>query len=68
MVLITPERTIYVNEDAREYLSNFWTKAYQRNIQRLIPIMLDDLALNRISVNGLTTTARTNINRRQFLW
>ena len=32
MVLITPERTIYVNEEARDYLSNAWSKNYRPNI------------------------------------
>lgn len=63
MVLITEERTIYVNEEAREKLSEFWTKAYKNNINRLIPMMAEDLANDIISVNGVKT-ASPNKNRR----
>ena len=55
MVLITPDQTIYVNEDARDYLSKSWSKNYQTNIKRLIPDLVDDLAHDRIVINGVTT-------------
>ncbi len=54
MVLITPDKTIYVNEDARDYLSNSWSKAYQSNIQRLIPGMVDNLAQNQLAIHGVS--------------
>ena len=53
MVLITPDKTIYVNEEAREKLSEFWIKAYKNNINRLIPMMAENLANNIISVTGV---------------
>ena len=53
MVLITPDKTIYVNEEAREKLSEFWIKAYKNHINRLIPMMADNLANDIISVNGV---------------
>ena len=57
MVLITPDKTIYVNEEGREKLSQFWTKAYENNINRLIPMMADNLANNIISVTGVKTVS-----------
>ena len=59
MVLITPERTIYVNEDAREYLSNAWSKNYRPNIQSLIPGLVDNLAQNQLAIHGVTTVRTT---------
>ena len=53
MVLITPDRTIYVNEEAREKLSKFWIKAYENNINQLIPMMAENLANDIISVTGV---------------
>ena len=53
MVLIMPDKTIYVNEEAREKLSQFWIKAYENNINQLIPMMAENLANDIISVTGV---------------
>ena len=53
MVLITPDKTIYVNEEAREKLSQFWIKAYKDNINQLLPMMAENLANDIISVTGV---------------
>ncbi len=53
MLLITPDKTIYVNEEGREKPSQFWTKAYENNINRLIPMIAENLANDIISVNGV---------------
>ncbi|MCZ8037787.1 MAG: hypothetical protein O9276_06520 [Microcystis sp. LE17-20A] len=53
MVLITPDKTIYVNEEAREKLAKFWIKAYENNINQLIPMMAENLANDIISVTGV---------------
>ncbi len=55
MVLITKEKTIFVNEDAREELGRVWSKAYAANIAFLIPMMADELANDIIAVNGVKT-------------
>jgi hypothetical protein len=55
MVLITKEKTVYVNEDAREKLHKLWSKAYDTNITLLIPMMADELANDIIAVNGVKT-------------
>ena len=54
MVLITPDKTIYVNEEARDYLSNSWSNVYQSNMQRLIPGMVDNLAQNQLAIHGVS--------------
>lgn len=59
MVLITNDKIIYVNEDAREKLAQFWQDSYKKNMERLIPMMADDLANGIISVNGVKTLSRT---------
>jgi len=53
MVLIMPDKTIYVNEEAREKISQFWIKAYENNINQLIPMMAENLANDIISVTGV---------------
>ena len=53
MVLITKERIVYVNEDAREKLVKLWAKAYNTNVEYLIPMMAEELANDIIAVNGV---------------
>ena len=55
MVLITADKTVYLNEDATEQLAKEWPIAYKTNIKRLIPMMAEDLANDIISVNGVKT-------------
>ncbi len=55
MVLITADKTVYINEDATEQLAKEWPIAYKTNIKRLIPMMAEDLANDIISVNGVKT-------------
>jgi hypothetical protein len=55
MVLITADKTVYINEEAREQLSKEWPLAYKTNIKRLIPMMAEDLANDILSVNGVKT-------------
>lgn len=59
MVLITKEKIIYVNEDAREKLAQLWQDSYKKNIERLLPMMADNLANNIISVNGVKISSGT---------
>ena len=55
MVLITKERTVFINEDARKRLLEFWPRTYNTNIKKLIPMMARDLANDILSVNGVKT-------------
>ena len=53
MVLITKEKTVYINEIARDKLSKLWGNAYKSNMRRLIPVMAEELANDIIAVNGV---------------
>jgi hypothetical protein len=54
MILITKEKKIYVNEAARAKLSELWGRAYKSNVERLIPVMAEQLANDIIAVNGVS--------------
>lgn len=56
MILITTDKTLYINEKAREKLQEIWSETYNANIKRLIPRMADELANDIIVVNGVKTT------------
>ncbi|OWY68062.1 hypothetical protein B7486_28185 [cyanobacterium TDX16] len=57
MLLITDKKNIYINEAARERLAEFWHNSYKVNLERLIPMMADELANDIISVNGVKTVS-----------
>ncbi|MHC5863010.1 hypothetical protein [Nostoc sp.] len=59
MVLITKDKIIYINEDAREKLAQLWQDSYKKNIERLLPMMADNLVNNIISVNGVKISSGT---------
>jgi hypothetical protein len=59
MVLITKEKTVFINEDARKKLLEFWPRSYNANMKKLIPMMARDLANDILSVNGVKTVSRT---------
>jgi hypothetical protein len=55
MALITEDKTVFINEDARKNLQEFWPRTYNANMKKLIPMMARDLANDIISVNGVKT-------------
>jgi hypothetical protein len=55
MVLIMPDKTVLVNEVAREKLKEFWQSNYSINLKRLIPMMAWELANDSLFVNGVKT-------------
>ncbi|MDX1521661.1 MAG: hypothetical protein R3264_08545 [Anaerolineae bacterium] len=57
MILITPEKDVYVNEAAREKLIQLWGPAYRPNMKLMIPMMAEQLANDIIAVNGVNTAA-----------
>lgn len=57
MLLITDKKNIYINEAARERLAEFWHKSYNINLERLIPMMAEELANDILSVNGVKTVS-----------
>jgi hypothetical protein len=57
MVLITADKTLYINEAARAKLAEMWPLAYDSNLKRLIPLMAKDIAEGFFAVNGVKTTS-----------
>ena len=57
MALITTDKTVYINEEAKQKLLELWSKSYLYNMKILIPQMVDDLNNGIISVNGVKTVA-----------
>jgi hypothetical protein len=55
MVLIMEDKTIYINEDAREKLVELWPQAYTTNMELLIPVMAEELANDILAVSGVKT-------------
>ena len=55
MLLIMADKTVYINEKAREKLSALWPGRYNINMARLIPMMAEQLANGILSVNGFKT-------------
>jgi hypothetical protein len=53
MVLIEPDKTVYVNEEARERLRAHWSEMYWENVEQLIPLMAEELANDILAVNGV---------------
>ena len=69
MLLIMPDKTVYINEKAREKLSALWPGRYNTHIARLIPMMAEQLANGIISVNGFKTQPQQNRKaRKTFAW
>ncbi|MCI5193646.1 MAG: hypothetical protein D3915_11060 [Candidatus Electrothrix sp. AU1_5] len=62
MVLITPEKKLYINEDARKQLRKIWLETYDDNMKLMIPKMADELARNFFSENGVKTLHPVEFN------
>ena len=54
MVLISKDKTVYVNEDGREKLSTIWKLNYENNVRLLLPSMANDIDSGFFSVTGIT--------------
>jgi hypothetical protein len=63
MVLIMPDKTVFVNEAARAKLSEFWESSYPANMKLLIPMMARQLANDILSVNGVKNIDFKLLNR-----
>ena len=56
MLLIDENNKVYINEEARALLKEFWPKsAYKQNMQILIPQMVDELRKGFLFVVGVKT-------------
>lgn len=58
MVLILPDKTVLVNEDAKAKLIEFWKANYRNNMERFIPVMAQELADGIIAVTGVKVVDR----------
>jgi len=55
MVIIMRDKTVYVNEAARQKLAELWPTTYNNNLQQMIPMMADILANGVIFFTGVKT-------------
>jgi hypothetical protein len=53
MVLITRDKTVYINEDARRELARVWKLNYENNIEMLLPAMAIDLFSGQVAITGV---------------
>lgn len=67
MLLILPDKTLFVNEEARAKLMEFWQSNYAVNMKRLIPLMVKELSDDVIAVNGVKTVSNSN-KLAKWLW
>ena len=63
MLLIMPDKTVFVNEAAKAKLAGFWQSNYSVNLKRLIPMMAEELANDSLFVNGVKSVDR-NLPKR----
>ena len=59
MVLVSKDKTVYVNEDGREKLSTIWKLNYENNVKLLLPAMADDIDSGFFSVTGITVVDKS---------
>jgi len=57
MLLIDEQDTVHINEDARAVLRTLWRDAYPKNVQRLIPKMVQDLHAGHLFAAGVKVVA-----------
>ena len=58
MLLITDKDELFINELAREKLKLIWCEkgAYSKNIELLLPILVENLKKGEIVINGVKTS------------
>ncbi len=58
MVIIMRDKTVYVNEAARQKLKELWPTTYNKNLHQMIPMMADILADGVIFFTGVKTSEK----------
>jgi hypothetical protein len=53
MVLIKPDKTVYINEEARKKLQAYWQDNYVPNIERFLPAMVHDISAGYFFETGV---------------
>jgi hypothetical protein len=54
MLLIDKKHKVYINEQARTQLKKYWKRAYDSNMVKLLPEMIDDIANDYFALFGCT--------------
>jgi len=60
MLLIDEKNKVYVNEEARSRLKDYWGESYEHNLKIMIPHMVDELSHGFLSVNGAKMEKQTS--------
>lgn len=68
MVLITRNKTVYVNEEARQELMKVWQMNYANNMEMLIPAMVGDLMNNCFAVTGVKVVDTSKPKKAKKAW
>jgi len=58
MILIAADKTLFINEAAREKLRSLWSRTDETNLRRLIPLLAGDLADGLPAINGVQVVDR----------
>jgi hypothetical protein len=68
MVLITRDKTVYINEDARQELMQIWQTYYASNLEMLLPSMVKDLMDGFVAVTGVKIVDTSKPKRAKKAW
>ncbi|MBW4656286.1 MAG: hypothetical protein KME20_25075 [Kaiparowitsia implicata GSE-PSE-MK54-09C] len=68
MVLITRDKTVYVNEDARQELMKSWKVNYAKNLEMLIPSMVKDLMDGFVAITGFKVVNTKKPKKAKKAW
>ncbi|MEM9806686.1 MAG: hypothetical protein AAF959_15545 [Cyanobacteria bacterium P01_D01_bin.56] len=53
MLLIEANKTLYINEAAREKLQSLWPQTYMQNMLQFIPMIVEDVLNNQFFFTGV---------------
>jgi hypothetical protein len=68
MVLITRDKTVYINEDARQELMKIWQANYAKNLEMLLPSMVKDLIDGFVAITGVKIVDTKKPKRAKKAW
>ncbi|MBE9107823.1 hypothetical protein IQ273_00080 [Nodosilinea sp. LEGE 07298] len=68
MVLTTRNKTVYINEDARQELMKIWQANYANNVEMLIPSMVRDLVNDFFAVTGVKVVKTSKPKKAKKGW
>ncbi|CAN5720531.1 hypothetical protein BH23CYA1_BH23CYA1_05530 [soil metagenome] len=68
MVLITRDKTIYTNEEAKQELMKVWKSHYADNIEKLIPAMVRNLMDVFVSITGVKVVDTSKQKKSKRVW